>query len=60
MDKHETVETIYELFELINFYYEERDMPISFDFFKDLEKYCGLLDIDVEEVKEKFGITGAN
>jgi len=60
MDQHERAETLYRLFELINFYYEERDRPIRFDFFKDLESCCEQLDFDVEEVKAKFGIAGSS
>lgn len=44
-----------ELFDLINMYYEERDLPTEDnDYFTKLEHYCKVLDLDFNEVKQKF------
>jgi hypothetical protein len=57
MDKVARVQVLLELFELINMYYEERDMPNEEnDFFIKVENYCKLLDLDFSEFKKKFGL----
>lgn len=60
MSKNDKVEALSELFDLINVYYEERDLPnAENDFFKKVEKCCSVLHVDFDEVKEKFGLNGA-
>lgn len=55
MDKAGKVQVLSELFDLINMYYEERDLPTEDnDYFTKLEHYCKVLDLDFNEVKQKF------
>ncbi|MBN2982511.1 MULTISPECIES: hypothetical protein [Cohnella] len=61
MEKNEKVKVLFNLFELVNFYYESRDKPSGVNFFEELDQYCKLLDIDFDEFKKQFGInTGIN
>lgn len=50
------VETFHELFELILYYYEYRDRPVEdgFDFFGEVKKCCHKLDLDYDELVQKF------
>jgi hypothetical protein len=52
---NEKMKAFVELYILINFYYENRDRPINddFEFYKELEKYCTILELDsIEFIKE--------
>lgn len=57
MNKAEKVKVLYDLFELVNFYYEERDKPSELNIFAELEKYCDILEIDFQEFKKQFGMS---
>ena len=59
MDKVEKVKVISELYELINYYRENRDQPVNgdFNFFEKVENCCNLLDLDFEEFKKEFKLT---
>ncbi|MEQ6390638.1 hypothetical protein RZN22_15175 [Bacillaceae bacterium S4-13-58] len=50
------VDTFHELFELILYFYEYRDRPVEdgYDFFGEVKKCCEKLDLDFNEVVEKF------
>ncbi|WP_226037835.1 hypothetical protein [Aquibacillus saliphilus] len=50
------VKAFKELFELVIFYSENRDLPVDpdFNFFKEVEFYCNQLDLNYEEFKETF------
>ena len=57
MENISKVKAFYELYQLINFYYENRDQPNSnIDFFKEVDNYCNILDLDAAEFKEKFNL----
>ena len=58
MDKIEKVKVFMELYELINFYYTERDQPVdpNFNFFKEMENYCNQLDLDYLTLKKEFNL----
>lgn len=45
-----------ELYELIDFYYENRDLPVEpgFNFFEQVEEKCNALDVDYETVIKEF------
>jgi hypothetical protein len=55
MDKIEKVKVLSELFDLINLYYVERDLPYTENnFFTQVENCCDLLDLDFSELKKVF------
>jgi hypothetical protein len=58
MDKIEKVKVFMELYELINFYYTERDQPVdpNFNFFKEMENYCNQLDLDYLTLRKEFNL----
>ena len=58
MDKVEKVKVFAKLYELVNFYYENRDQPVDndFNFFEKVKIYCDKLDLDIEEFKNEFKI----
>jgi hypothetical protein len=58
MEKVEKVKVFIELYDLVNFYYTERDQPVdpNFNFFKEVEKCCNLLDLDFETFKKEFNL----
>ena len=57
MENVKKEKAFYELYQLINFYYENRDQPNSeFDFFKEVEKYCNILEMDFSEFKQQFNL----
>ncbi len=58
MDKSEKVKVISKLYNLLNFYSENRDQPVegNFNFFDEVKSLCDLLDIDFEEFKIEFGL----
>ena len=58
MDKVEKVKVLEELFDLINLYYVERDLPTEENnFFEKVENCCNLLDLDFNEVKSVFRLS---
>ncbi|MGM8366233.1 hypothetical protein ACLIBG_12255 [Virgibacillus sp. W0181] len=59
MNKQERVKAFAELYELLTFYYENRDQPVErgFDFFGEVETLCQKLDLDFEELKKEFNLT---
>ncbi|WP_026699734.1 hypothetical protein [Salibacterium aidingense] len=50
------VQAFKELYELLLYYSENRDKPVSedFDFFGNVQKYCNIIGIDYEEFLEEF------
>lgn len=58
MNKINNVKVFAELHELILFYKENRDIPVSedFDFFEEVRKYCKQLDLDYETFIEEFNL----
>jgi hypothetical protein len=58
MDKIEKVKIFMELYDLINFYYTERDQPVdpNFNFFKEVENHCNQLDLDYLTFKKEFNL----
>lgn len=44
------------LYQLLIFYSENRDRPVSegFNFFEELKKYCDELEIDSKEIEKEF------
>lgn len=60
MDKGQKVQAFTELFDLINVYREERDVPIdelsTKVFFEKVEKCCEILDLDYSTFKNSFGL----
>ncbi|YCI78861.1 hypothetical protein M1D47_09930 [Bacillus sp. R1-10] len=55
MKKSEKIKAFSELYNLINFYYENRDKPnTDFDFFNEVQNYCNILELDFSEFKEEF------
>ena len=56
MDKMERVKAFAELYHLITYYYEYRDMPVKedFDFFAEVKKNCDLLDLDFDAFVKEF------
>lgn len=57
MDKVEKVKVVSELFELVNTYYVNRDMPTDDNnFFMKVEHCCDRLDLDFNEFKKEFGL----
>ncbi|MGP4105970.1 hypothetical protein [Virgibacillus sp. L01] len=56
MEDIRKVEAFSELHSLLIYYSEYRDQPVEegFDFFKEVEVYCKVLEIDFEEFKEEF------
>jgi hypothetical protein len=54
MDK---TKAFFELYNLINYYYEHRDQPNDdFDFFNNVEKYCKILELDFNDFKKEFNL----
>ena len=47
-----------ELYELITFYYENRDQPVpeDFDFYAEVRQHCVTLDLNPEELIEEFDL----
>ncbi|WP_174727374.1 hypothetical protein [Mesobacillus harenae] len=58
MDKSSKVKAVSELFELVLYYYDNRDQPVNenFDFFTKVENCCIKLDLDFEEFKKEFNL----
>lgn len=57
MDKTHKVQMLSELFDLLNMYYEERDLPNGEnDFFGKVEACCQALELDYTEFKKIFGL----
>ncbi|MBM4763189.1 hypothetical protein [Bacillus sp. B15-48] len=58
MGKAEKVKAFAQLYELVNYYYENRDRPVNedFNFFEKIETYCNILELDIEEFKKEFKI----
>lgn len=56
INKVEKVKVFAELYELVNYYYENRDQPVgeNFDFFQKVEDCCNLLEIDYNEFLSEF------
>jgi hypothetical protein len=55
MEKSEKIKAFSALYDLIEYYYENRDLPNrNFDFFKEVEKYCNILELDFSEFKKEF------
>lgn len=56
MNKVERVKVFSELYQLITYYYEYRDMPVEgdFDFFAEVRKNCELLDLDYDTFLQEF------
>jgi hypothetical protein len=56
MKKVEKVKVFAELYELVNYYYENRDLPVDgdFDFSKKAEECCKILDLDFNEFLNEF------
>ncbi len=56
MTNKERVTAFSELYDLVTFYYENRDQPVEgdFDFYKKIENLCIKLDMDFEFFKETF------
>lgn len=51
------VDIVSELFDLLNLYYEERDLPNEgMDFYEKVENCCRALDLDYGEFKQIFGL----
>jgi len=59
MNNVDRAKTFKELFDLITFYFENRDLPVDsdFDFFKEVESFCVKLDLDYETIKDEFNLT---
>lgn len=49
-------EALVELYNLIDFYYENRDRPVTdgFNFHEKLDECCEVLEVDKETVTQKF------
>ncbi|RSL31445.1 hypothetical protein D7Z54_20610 [Salibacterium salarium] len=47
-----------ELYELLLYYSENRDKPVSgeFDFFENVKHYCSIIGMDYEEFIEEFNL----
>lgn len=58
MNKVDRAKKASELFDLVNYYYENRDRPVSkdFDFYEKIKDCCLVLDIDLVEFKKEFKI----
>lgn len=56
MNELTKVQAFEELFQLIIFYSEHRDLPVDedFDFFEEVKKYCKILDLDYKAFKDTF------
>ena len=56
LDKAEKVKKLSELFELVQYYFEYRDLPRkgNEDFFSQVENCCQALEIDFTEFKKEF------
>lgn len=56
MTNKERVTTFSELYDLLTFFYENRDQPVDsdFDFYQEVEKLCIKLEMDFEFFKETF------
>jgi hypothetical protein len=56
LDKVEKVKKISELFDLVQYYYEYRDLPSkgNEDFFSKVQDCCQALEIDFTEFKSEF------
>ncbi|QJX64113.1 hypothetical protein HLK66_22365 [Niallia circulans] len=55
MNKKEKLDSFIKLYDLINFYYENRDRPVDreFDFFEEVKVNCETLEIDYDSfIKE--------
>jgi len=59
MDQKERVKAFSELFELLTYYYENRDQPVDsdFDFFKEIKILCEKLEMDYDLFKEEFHLS---
>ncbi|MFB6466762.1 hypothetical protein ACE38V_08030 [Cytobacillus sp. Hz8] len=55
-EKVEKVKRLSELYDLIQYYYENRDRPVndSGDFFQKVKECCDVLDLDFEVFKREF------
>jgi len=53
MDKEKA---LVELYDLLDFFYENRDLPVNadFDFYKQVKKKCEILDVDYDTVIKEF------
>lgn len=62
MNKTEKVKAFAELYGLINYYYENRDLPVdqNFDFYKEIEKLCEALDLDYNAFIQEFRLSTLN
>lgn len=49
-------EALVELYNLIDFYYENRDLPVprDFDFYEEINKCCDVLEVNKDVIIEKF------
>lgn len=56
MENTAKAKVLFDLFELVNFYYEERDKPSNINLFESLENCCNLLEVDFIEFRKQFGI----
>jgi hypothetical protein len=56
MENTTKAKVLFDLFELVNFYYEERDKPSNINLFESLENCCNLLEVDFIEFRKQFGI----
>ncbi|WP_043929667.1 hypothetical protein [Bacillus sp. EB01] len=56
MDKVEKVKVAAELFELVQFYYVNRDRPVTsdMDFYAEVKRCCEILDLDYNEFINEF------
>lgn len=53
----EKEKALIELYALIDYFYEFRDLPVedpNFNFDDELSKYCKVLEVDEKKVKEMF------
>ncbi|WP_252313229.1 hypothetical protein [Sinobaca sp. H24] len=59
MDKVNNVKIFAELYDLVLFYKENRDLPTdeNFNFFEEVEKYCEKLNLDYETFTKEFHLT---
>lgn len=59
INKIEKAKAFKKLYDLIDFYLENRDQPIpqDFDFPREIKKLCHSLDIDYDTIKKEFNMT---
>lgn len=57
MNSSEKVQILFDMFQLVNFYYEERDRPSDRNIFEELEQHCQVLGVDAQEFMTKFGLS---